>query len=72
MNHKERLNLSGERKILPWSPSWCEALSEVLAAVSKTAGTLFSERGCADGFIASCYLRMLCMCACVCPLSTKI
>ena len=80
-NLKEELNSSRKRKqLLPYSSSWCEALREELAAVGKAAETLFSESGCADGFIAACYLRAVCVCVCVCvcararvkSLSTKI
>lgn len=39
----------------------CEVLSELLAPVNSSVGTLFSESGCADGFIATCYLRKPCV-----------
>lgn len=56
-----RIKFVQREKLLTLEPILCKVLDEILAAVSSSVGTLLSEGGCADGFIAICYLRKPCV-----------
>jgi hypothetical protein len=67
-NYKEVLNMSREKEK---RKSYLTAHLGVRCSgrywqLLARAGTLFSESGCADGFMVTCYLRMLCVYA-LCP-----